>query len=361
MTRPDRGLPPVLIAPADLPGPSGGTLYGVRLTREWGTEPGWIGGGWPHPTAADLERLQLLLAPAPGAPPVLLDGLIGCAAPQVVTRAVAAGRAVWILVHLPLPAETGLDPVTAARLAAGERAALAAATGVVVTSGWAAHDLAERYGVQQVVVAEPGTDPAPPTPERRVDRTPVLLTPAAFSLRKNHALLLEALAPVADLAWSARWVGPQPPDGTAGALRDRIATSPLQGRINVEGPLDAPTMEAAWGSCDLLLLPSVAETYAMVVAEALAHGIPALVGAGTAAEATLRGDVLPECDILPPCAGAALDPTCPAQWSGHLRRWMQDDQLRRTWRRRATERARHLPRWEGTAALVLAALTEESR
>ncbi len=343
---------PVLVVPGGLPGPSGGTTYDNRLAREWGICAREVPGRWPHPEPRDLSLLADTLAAVEGPGPVVLDGIVGCAAPSVIAAAAAGQAPVWLLVHLPLPAETGLDRHARERLAGLERAALDAAAGAVVTSDWAAQDLRRRYGRRPVVVAEPGTDPAPPS---HGSRPPCFLTPAAYTPRKNHTLLIEALAAVADRPWAARWVGPSPSGGTSAELRAGLAERGLQDRVSVEGALTGSRLELAWDAADLLLLPSLAETYAMVVAEALAHGIPALVSAGTAAEHTLLGH-----DPGQDLAGAVLDPRRPDQWADSLRSWLDDQERRAQWRGAATRRAASLTTWADTAARLLTALTEAS-
>lgn len=348
---------PVLVVPSGLPGPSGGTAYDTRLAREWGVPALAVKGRWPHPEPRDLARLADALAGLTGPGPVLVDGIVGCAAPSVIARA-ALTAPVWLLVHLPLPAETGLEPREGERLAASERAALDAAHGAVVTSAWAADDLRRRYGPRPVLVAEPGTDPAPPS---RGSEPPCLLTLAAYTPRKNHALLLDALAAVADRDWTARWVGPQPPGGTVAGLRAGLVARGLQDRVRVQGPVTGPGLAEVWDATDLLLLPSLAETYAMVVAEALAHGLPALVPAGTAAERTLLGDSdQGGTGAGDRPAGAVLDPRSPDQWAHCLRSWLDDQERRAQWRHAAGRRAATLPTWADTAARLLTALTEAS-
>ena len=55
------------------------------------------------------------------------------------------------------------------------------------------------------------------------------------------------------------------------------------------GPLEGAALARQWARTDLLLLPSTTETYGMVVTEALAHGVPAVVAAGTGAVEALDG------------------------------------------------------------------------
>jgi glycosyltransferase involved in cell wall biosynthesis len=344
---------PVVVVPGDLSGPSGGTTYDLRLAREWGSEPVRVPGPWPHPRPEDIALLDDTLARLSTRGPVLVDGIIGSAAPSVLRQTRTRSAPVWLLVHLPLPAETGLDPSDLARMAHLERAALDAALGAVVPSPWAADDLVRRYGPRRVVVAEPGTDPAE---DAHGSTPPCLLTPAAFTPRKHHALILDALEQVRDLPWTARWMGHSGPSGTKSLLREALVARGLTDRVSLEEPLTGKQLEHAWRTSDLLLLPSVTETYGMVVAEALAHGIPAVVSAGTAAQQTLDGGTSPVRAV--DRAGAALDPGSPDAWARCLRVWLQDQQRRAQWQGAARRRASTLPTWADTAAQLLTALTE---
>ncbi|WP_258935252.1 glycosyltransferase [Nesterenkonia pannonica] len=113
-------------------------------------------------------------------------------------------------------------------------------------------------------------------------RPPKILFLGSLSPRKNPLLLLRALEPLADLEWQLQITGPAGSDPSyAEALS--AAARRLSGRVSVTGPLQGHALESAWESADLLTLPSLAETYGMVVTEAIAHGVPAVVGAGTGA------------------------------------------------------------------------------
>ena len=280
-----------LVAPAHDGVPTGGHVYNEHLLREWQATGvpvvlERVEGRWPRPSAAERARLQATLTRHPV---VLVDGLVGAACPHEVAAAESAGTRVVILVHLPLPAEPGLTAAEAARLADCEGRALHAATGVVATSSWAARDLHRRYRLGQVAVALPGADRAPVA---LGSSPPHLLVLAAFTPGKNHATLLRALERLEDLEWTAAFVG-RPASGAAAQEWERqAAASPVRGRVEVPGPLVGPALEREWSRTDLLVLASRVETFGLVVTEAFAHGIPALVGAGTGAVEALVGDGL---------------------------------------------------------------------
>ena len=58
------------------------------------------------------------------------------------------------------------------------------------------------------------------------------------------------------------------------------------------GALTGARLDAVWAATDLLLLTSASETFGMVVTEALARGIPAVVTGGTGAVEALLGETL---------------------------------------------------------------------
>ena len=84
--------------------------------------------------------------------------------------------------------------------------------------------------------------------------------------------------------WSARLVGGDTvdPDYTV-RVRAAITDHGLTDRVAVTGPLVGAELAAEWFATDLLVHPSWSETYGIVVLEALAHGVPAVVVSGTGA------------------------------------------------------------------------------
>jgi len=335
------------IVPADLPGPSGGSIYNLRVLEAW-RDVGMtipevaIPGAWPRPSLGDRESLRAAIQDHDR---VLIDGIIASAAPQEISEATARGTEVAILVHLPLPAESGLSSTEQNALAAGERAAVQAASAVVATSRWARDDLQSRYGLTTVAVAEPGVQPATLSTG---GTPPQLMFLGAVTPRKNPLLLIEALRKLSHLRWNLVIAGPLTQDPEYAAKMHDAARGLSPERVTVTGPVDGRDLEELWQRTDLLALPSLAETYGMVVTEALARSIPALVGAGTgAAEALLGHPGSARSNLGAP--GAAIDPRDTAAWGQTLQTWLEDDTLRRRWHTAAGHHRARLRTWSEAA------------
>ncbi|MGH3312109.1 MAG: glycosyltransferase family 4 protein [Streptomyces sp.] len=347
----------------DMTAPSGGNSYDRRVCQGlpgtgWQVHEHAIAGGWPQPGAAARTELARLLARLPDGAVVLIDGLLACAVPDVVVPEAGRLRLV-VLVHLPLGDETGLDPALAADLDARERETLRAVPAVVATSGWAARRLVDHHGLDPhlVHVAEPGVERAPLA--AGTDGVSRLLCVASVTPRKAQHRLVEALATVADLPWSCAIVGSlhQDPDYTAG-LRALIAGFGLGDRFSLPGPQSGAELAASYAAADLAVLTSRAETYGMVVTEALARGIPVLATAV---------DGLPEAVGRAPdgsVPGILVPPEDPLALNSALRRWFSEPGVRSRSRESARRRRAMLRGWEMTSrslAEVLEQLRRETR
>jgi glycosyltransferase involved in cell wall biosynthesis len=177
---------------------------------------------------------------------------------------------------------------------------------------------------------------------------------AAVTPRKGHDVLIEALAAVADRPWTLVCVGAtdHDPDHTDG-LRQAIARHGLDGRITFTGPRTGTALDAVWAAADLAVLASRAETYGMVVTEALARGVPVLATAvggvpealGTAPDGSLPGVLVPTED--------------PHALAGALRDWLDDRGLRARLAASARARRATLPGWDTTTGLLIDVLDRE--
>ncbi|MBH0237898.1 glycosyltransferase family 4 protein [Methylobrevis sp. L22] len=334
----------VFAIPGDLEAPTGGTGYDRRLIAEW-RRAGIrvrhlaLGAAFPHPAAADAADAARQLAGLGDGTVVLIDGLAFGALPDLARR--EAGRLRLVaLVHHPLALETGLEPETARRLAAAERAALEAAVAVVTTSPDTGRRLVADYGVapDRLTVAVPGTDPAEFAAAS--GDPPRLLSLGSLIPRKGHDVLIDALAAVADLPWTCRCVGDdrRDPDWVAG-LRRRVAEHGLEARITFGGA--AADVGPAFAAADLFVLASWYEGYGMAFCEAVAHGLPVVGCAGGAVA-----------EAVPAGAGRLVAPGDAAAFAAALRPLLADADVRRAARDATRAAAADLPRWPETAAIV---------
>ena len=220
---------------------------------------------------------------------VLLDGLIASAAPEELVPQADRLRQV-VLVHMPLGHRPPDPEITAVR--AREREVLAGAAAVVTTSAWTKRRLGELYGLagDRVHVAEPGVEAAGLAPGTAAGDA--LLCVAAVTPDKGHDVLLEALATATDLSWRCACVGSLDRDPAfADSVRRRARDGGLGDRVRFAGPRTGADLDRAYADADLLVLASHAETYGMVVTEALARGVPVLAAeVGGVTEALGHGE-----------------------------------------------------------------------
>jgi glycosyltransferase involved in cell wall biosynthesis len=318
--------------------PSGGNRYDRAvcdgLARSRDVHEIAVNGAWPRPQGPARTALDTALSAIPGGSPVLLDGLVACGVPEVLEAHARRLRLV-VLVHLPLGDETGLSPAAAATLTALERRALHAAAAVVVTSEGAARRVRALHGLppDRLHVAPPGVEAAPlATGSGGGGR---LLCVAAVTPRKGQDVLIAALARLGDLEWSCTCVGATP-----------HGTPPAPRRVRFTGPLTGDALDAAYAGADLLVLPSRAETYGMVVTEALARGLPVLATrvSGVPEALGTAPDGSPPGLLVPPGDRDAL--------AAALRSWLTGPDLRLRWRTAARARRATLRGWDVTTRLL---------
>jgi glycosyltransferase involved in cell wall biosynthesis len=345
-------LPLHVVVPNDIDDPatpSGGNVYDRQICRGlaaggWSVREHAVHGSWPRPGASGRARLARTLAALPDGALVLIDGLVASPVPEVLAPHAGRLRLV-VLVHMPLGDES---PALRNR----EGATLGTADSVVTTSRWCRDRLLDLYPLapERIHVAQPGVRVGPIAAGSA--QGSALLCVAAVTPGKGHDVLVEALANVADLAWSCVCVGSVVRDQRfADRVRRRAETLGLADRIAFVGPRTGPDLDAHYAAADLLVLASRGETYGMVVTEALARGLPVLT-------TDVKG--------LPEAVGAAPDdsrpglltrPDDPEAFGAALRRWLTEPALRRRLGRSARARRETLAGWDVTTDLVAAALT----
>jgi glycosyltransferase involved in cell wall biosynthesis len=347
-------LEAVFAIPGDLDLPTGGYAYDRRVLALLpkfgvGALPLQLPASFPDPTTADLEETARRLAAIAPHTIILADGLAYGAMPAAV---IGRARApIVALVHHPLCLETGLAPTRQAELRLLETAALALARKIVVTSPLTARTLIADFAVSadKITVAAPGTDPAPRAARSGQGPTQ-LLSVGAIVPRKACDLLVRALAPLFDRDWQLTIAGPI--DRSPQALADvhaAIGNTDLGQRIRLVGPVDGKRLGSLYAAADAFVMASLYEGYGMVLAEAMAHGLPIVCTTGGAAAET-----------VPEGAAIKVPPGDERALSLAIARVLDHRDLRQSLARAAWLAGQKLPRWEDTARIIAGVIKEAS-
>ncbi|SDO06748.1 Glycosyltransferase involved in cell wall bisynthesis [Filomicrobium insigne] len=337
--------------PGDIDSPTGGYGYDRRLLTmlpSFGVNVRHLElpGTYPAPSQGDLAATVDTLNSAPPNSTLLIDGLAYGAMPFSVIEKI--NRRIIALVHHPLALETGLSERRRAELEASERAALALADKVVVTSPATQRILEADYGVakDRVTVALPGTDPAL---RATGTGTPLqLLCVGTVTPRKAYDVLIEALLPLKHLDWRVNIAGALDRDReTVAALNAQIAAAKLEDRVSLPGVVVPATLDRFYESTDLFVMPSRFEGYGMALAEAMARGLPIICSTGGAAAET-----------VPDGAALKVPPGDVAALTKALESALTDKRLRVRLADASWEHGRSLPTWNETARRVAAAILD---
>jgi glycosyltransferase involved in cell wall biosynthesis len=348
-----------VVVPGDIDDParpSGGNAYDRRICQALPAVGRTVceiavNGRWPEPDPAARGELSRRLAAVPDGADVLLDGLVACAVPDVLAPHVRRLRLI-VLIHLPLGDETGLPPAVVADRVARERITVHAAEAVVATSPWAARRLVTVHGLpaDRVHVVPPGVEPAPLADAEEAGTR--LLCVGSITPTKGQDVLVEALTRIRDRDWGCLLVGPVTrAPAHVGLVLDLVQRYGLADRVALTGPLRGSALDAVYATADLLVLPSRAESYGMVVTEALARGVPVLAAAVDGVPETLGR--APDGEL----PGLLVRPADVSALATGLARWLDDPQLRRTARAAARHRRGDLTGWEVTARCLADALS----
>lgn len=337
--------------PGDVATPTGGYAYDRRVMEvlpDFGIDIAHLPlpGGFPAPSAAEIDETARLLASVPAGRVLLIDGLALGALPERCLSGIAAP--IVAMHHHPLGLETGLDAETSRRLLDCERAALTHTQRVIVTSQTTADTLAELGFAPPppVTVALPGTDAAPRATGS--SGAPEILSVGSIVPRKGHDLLIEALAGLTDIPWHCTITGSlDRDDAYARGLLRRISEAGLSDRILLTGALASDALRERYARADIFAMPSRYEGYGMAFAGALASGLPIVAARAGAVPGTVPED-----------AGILVPPEDVPAVREALYALLTDRALRQRLSDAAWAHAQTLPRWTDTARIIAAVLRE---
>jgi glycosyltransferase involved in cell wall biosynthesis len=337
------------VIPGDITLPTGGYAYDRRVLAAlatYGVDCTHVAlpGSYPAPTADDLAETERRLAALPDDTMLLIDGLAFGAMPGDVVGRIR--QKIVALVHHPLCLEAGLAPMRQRVLKQTETMALAFAENVVVTSPITGRIVAADFGVtaSRITVAEPGTDRA----QRAVGRdssSALLLAVGSIVPRKAYDMLMHALAPYKHLDWTLTIVGAVRDDGARVAFEAARDAHGLRERVLTLGSVSDHVLTGLYAGADIFVMPSHFEGYGMVLAEAMARGLPIVCTTGGAAAET-----------APDAAAIKVKPGDAVSFGAGVARLIEDRGARRIMSDAAWAAGQILPTWDDTARTIAAVL-----
>jgi glycosyltransferase involved in cell wall biosynthesis len=337
--------------PGDLGTPTGGYRYDREVLARAAAHGVSLDhlplpGSFPDPSDDDLLRAAGALVSLAPDRVLLADGLAYGALPESICASIRCP--IVALVHHPLALESGIGAMAAGHFRHSEAVALSHAAAVIATSRVTARTLADEYEVpaDRITVAEPGTEPASrATGSGSTEK--LILAVGAVSHRKGYDVLMDALGALADLPWRLAVVGATDRDPKAyEAARRAVAQNGLEKRVSFEGSLSEEALARLYGLADLFVMPSRYEGYGMVLAEAMARGLPIVATTGGAAAET-----------VPDAAALKVPPGHAGDLRTAIARVLGDDQLCAGLADASWAAGQTLPRWSDTARIIASVLT----
>lgn len=333
------------VIPGDINRPTGGYTYDRRvlaLFSRYGVEARHVvlPATFPFPAKADLEATERTLAALPADMVLLIDGLAFGALPAELVARIR--QPIVALVHHPLYLETGLAHEQQRHLHLTEKSALTFARAVVAVSSSTRDELVGEFAVpaERITLANPGTDPAP---RAKGTGTPLQIVSVGSVIpRKAYDVLVRALAALPPQGWRLTIAGAYDRTSEAyAALTHALAQTGLADRVSLLGALPGKDLDEIYDHADVFVLASLHEGYGMVIAEAMARGLPIVCTTGGAAA-----------DTAPDEAALKVPPKDVEALGAALARVATDAGLRKRMAEASWVAGQKLARWEDTARII---------
>lgn len=138
-------------------------------------------------------------------------------------------------------------------------------------------------GLKQPVAIVPNGVDLPPPPlavERKAGLPRNLVFLGRIHPKKGLLDLVEAWSRVRPADWRLRFAGPDEGGHLTEVMR-RVEVRDVRGSVEYVGVVEGATKTALFAGADLFVLPSYSENFGLVVAEALAHGVPVITTRAT--------------------------------------------------------------------------------
>ena len=184
----------------------------------------------------------------------------------------------------PLDHPANFSPIKAAYLSWAIPRSIRRADMVVAVSDYVAESIRTRFPVdsKKVVTVSSGVQEIAKQPAEP-NLTPVILYPAATYPHKNHSVLIRAFEEVADRLLDVRLIL----TGSAGRAEPEVVRAIEESRhaerIERTGRTSSEMMKKIVETATVLAFPSTYEGFGLPVLEAMAAGVPVVVGSGTPA------------------------------------------------------------------------------
>ena len=342
-------IPAGFVIPGNIDLPTGGYAYDRRvlaLLPRFGVDIQHVAlpGSFPGPDSSDLEASERMLAALPPDLPLLIDGLALGAIPSAMVARIR--QPIVALCHHPLALEAGLSELQQTHFRTTETAALALARHVIATSAMTGRTLTAEFGVPEarLTIAEPGTDPAARAAGSAASAGAPLQLLAVGSIvpRKGYDVLVAALTGLQDRPWRLTIAGSNDRDPQTTCANERLITDAgFDGRISMIGAVGPAQLDRLYDGADIFVMPSLFEGYGMVLAEAMARGLPIVCTTGGAAAET-----------APDSAALKVPPGDAGAFRVAVARVLDNQAERRSMSDASWIAGQTLPRWCDTARII---------
>jgi hypothetical protein len=336
------------IIPGDISLPTGGYRYDREILQAWSnldTPYNLISleGDFPFPSEQDRAKAIRQIANMPDCDIAVVDGLAGGAMPEFMAQ-LSKQTSVIALIHHPLCLENGLSSEDQEILNAHEKEGLQFVKGIITTSIITAGTVSSLFGIpqEQIGTVLPGVDRGRPTKPRLSGQVNLLCIGSVIE-RKGHTYLIEALSSLTHYDWHLDCIGMLDETSKLFAKISKLIESHnLSSRITLHGAVSEETIDMAYQSADVFVLPSLYEGYGMAYAEAIVRGIPVI---GTTAGAIPK--------TVPEDCGILVEPGRSDQLAAALEALISNSDKRIRYHRAALAREPEFPHWGRSAEQFL--------